>query len=254
MIERLMREHLAGVRASSILEVGPGYSKFGRVAADVTGAKKLVLVDVDPAVLDWQRSECEKIGLSVDCQLLSLDVDDLDRITGSYDLILCQEVLEHLTNAEEVLPALATRLAPGGTVIITVPTRFSERLMKRLNPSYMEGQLHGHVREFDQRELMRVIENAGLQPIVFVGTQPHYFISHVWMHATRMKVEMATGSLHTSGVRFFIWGRLTHYLRRLFLFTGPEKWGRLFARNYFVVARKGDGSAVAPLPRATIHD
>jgi hypothetical protein len=39
-------------------------------------------------------------------------------------------------------------------------------------------------------------------------------------------------------MRFFIWSRLTYYFRRFFMSTGPERWGRLFPRNYFVVARK----------------
>ena len=238
MIERLMRQHLDRVRAATILEVGPGYSTFGRVAAQVTGANCLVLIDVDQAVLDWQAEQCAKVGLPAKCILLSLDVDDLNRIAGSYDLILCQEVLEHLTNAEEVLLTLSKHLAPDGRVVITVPTKFSERVMRWLNPSYEKGQVHGHVREFDEFELNRVITHAGLTPIVFIPTQPHYFISHVWMHATRMKVEMATGGLRTRGLRFFIWSRLTYYFKRFFMFTGPERWGRLLPRNYFVVARK----------------
>jgi hypothetical protein len=110
--------------------------------------------------------------------------------------------------------------------------------MRRLNPSYENDQEHGHVREFDEQELNRVMAQAGLAPIVFIPTQPHYFISHVWMHATRMKVEMATGSLRTRGLRFLIWGRLTYYFKRLFMATNPEWWGRRFPRNYFVVARK----------------
>lgn len=238
MIERLMRQHFAGFHAKSILEVGPGYSSFGRIAADVTGAEKLVMIDVYPAVLDWQAQQAAKVGLNTESIVMTLDTDDLNRITGSYELILVQEVLEHLTNAEEVLAALTKLLAPEGRVVITVPTQFSERVMRRLNPSYENGQEHGHVREFDERELVRVIAQAGLTPIILVPTQPHYFISHAWMHATRMKVEMATGSLKTTGARFFIWSRLTHYFRRLFLATGPERWGKLFPRNYFVVARK----------------
>ena len=239
MIERLMHQHLRDFRAETILEVGPGYSSFGRMAAHTTGANKVTFVDCDPSVLAWQASECGKINLVAEYLLVSLDQDDLSNLGGPYDLILCQEILEHLPKAEEVLLALANRLSPDGRMVITVPTKLSEKLIKWLNPSYMEGQVHGHVREFDEQGLRDILNQAGLYPLVFLPTQPHYFLSHMWLYGTRMKVEIATGNVLTKGVRMFIWGRLTLYSKRFFMLTGPERWGRILPRNYFVVAKRG---------------
>lgn len=239
MIERLMRQHLRDFRADTILEVGPGYSPFGRVAANITGANNITFVDCDPSVLAWQVSECSKINLAAEYLLVSLESDDLSALGGPYDLILCMEILEHLPNAEEVLRALANRLSPEGRMVITVPTKLSERLMKWLNPSYMEGQVHGHVREFDEHGLREILNQAGLYPLVFIPTQPQAFLSHMWLYGTRMKVEIATGSVLTKGLRRFIGGRLDSYSMRFFMLTGPEWWGRILPRNYFVVGKRG---------------
>ncbi len=238
MIEYLMRQHLQGIDATDVLEVGAGYSNFGRVACEVTGGRRLVLVDVDPAVLDWQLAQCRQIELAAKGVRASLDTGDLERIDGAFDLILCQEVLEHLPNAEEVLGGLTRRLSRTGSIVITVPTKLSEAVMRWVNPSYMEGQVHGHVREFDSAGLHRLLAQAGLHADVFVPTQPHYFLSHLWLHATRMKVDIATGTVHSRGVRRLVWSRLTSYTRRFFMLTGPRWWGRLLPRNYFVVARR----------------
>jgi len=38
LIDKLIKEHLRGFQASHILDVGPGYNHFGRIAAKATGA------------------------------------------------------------------------------------------------------------------------------------------------------------------------------------------------------------------------
>lgn len=236
MIEGLLQTYLQGRRATVVLDVGPGYGGFSRVAAEVTGATKVVYVDYSKSVLDWQLEECRKVGIAAEERQMILDTEGVSSLEGSFDLILCQEVLEHLVEAEAVLQALARRVRPGGCVVITVPTQRSERWLRRINPGYMSGEPYGHVREFDEPALRALLDSAGLVPTVFVPTQPHYFLRHTWVFGTRMRVEGSTGRILTQGFRRFVSARLTEYSRRFFLATGPRFWGRLLARNYFVIA------------------
>jgi SAM-dependent methyltransferase len=236
MIEGLLQKYLQGKQAATVLDVGPGYGRFSRVAARVTGATKIVYVDCSRSVLDWQTEECRKAGIETEELQIVLDAGSVSALRGPYDLILCQEVLEHLVDAEQVLKVLAGRLSRGGCVVITVPTRHSERWLKRINPSYMSDEPHGHVREFDESGLRGLLDSAGLVPVVFVPTQPHYFLGHTWVFGTRMQVEGSTGDVVTQGFRRFVSGRLTEYSRRFFLATGAGFWGRILARNYFVIA------------------
>jgi len=238
MIDGLLTSHLKGFSAARILDVGPGYSSFSRTAAATTGAREITYVDCDTSVLEWQKAENAKTGVQTSTELFPLSAAGIDRLPGPYDVILCQEVLEHLVDAEAVLAALARQLTPGGRMVITVPTRCSERWLKRLNPAYMKDEPHGHVREFGRADLERLLSGCGLAAEVILPTQPHYFLAHTWLFGTRMKVEGSTGRILSGGWRMRIMSRLLDGSRRFFLATGPAFWGRLLPRNYFVVATR----------------
>ena len=150
MIESLLERHLAGFSGERLLDVGPGYNRFGRLAARIIGGRKVTYIDCDENVLSWQIAESGKRGIEAEGLLIPLERSALGGLAEHYDLILCQEVLEHLSNAEEVLAALTKHLAPGGRMVITVPTRRSEQWLKRLNPNYMKNDPHGHERELDE--------------------------------------------------------------------------------------------------------
>lgn len=238
MIERLIRTHLAGIRAVRILDIGPGYADFSRVAAGVTGAKSITFLDCDSAVLAWQTEECRKAGIRAEAVSILLDVKSLSSVSGSFDLIHCQEVLEHLPSAGEVMRAIVGLLVPGGRTVITVPTRMSERWLKFINPSYMRDVPHGHVNEFDRLSIELMVDRAGLVIEKLVPTQPHYFIAHTWLFGTRMRIEASTGRILTGGFRARVYGRLNPILKTIFMATGMNGWGRLIPRNYFILARK----------------
>ncbi len=241
MIAQLLAAHLRGTRAESILDVGPGYSDFAQTAARVTGARRIAFLDCDEAVLAWQSAECRKAGLEAVCIRRRLDRDPRAAIAGRFDLILCQEVLEHLANAEEVLLVLVGCLNPGGRVVITVPTKVSERWLAWLDPSYMRHAAQGHVRQFDEAGLRALLEAAGLVPVALLSTQPHYFVFHTWVVGTRMRVEWSTGKILTRGIRRRIGMLLSSWSRGFFRLTGFERWGRLLPRTYFVVAQRKPG-------------
>lgn len=238
MIESLLERHLAGYRGNRILDVGPGYSNFSRLAARIIGATEVTYIDCNQTVLTWQIAESRKQKLIAEGLLLPLERSALGGLAAEYDLILCQELLEHLSNAEEILAALSDRLVPGGRMVITVPTQRSERWLKRLNPDYMKNDPHGHVREFDEPGLRELIRGAGLRPVVFLPTQPHALVAHTVIFGTRMRIEASTGRILTGGIRGFVSRKISKLTRMLFRATGPEWWGRLLPRNYFVVAVK----------------
>ena len=238
MIAGLLVKNLQELSAARILDVGPGYAAFGRIAAAATGAREVTYFDCDAAVLEWQAQESEKSGLTVKTVCAPLETGRIEQLPGPYDLILCQEVLEHLEDAESILAVLARQLSPQGRMIITVPTRCSERWLKQLNPDYMKAEPHGHVREFDRRDLERIMTVAGLTAVVVQPTQPHYFVAHTWLFGTRMKIEGSTGHILSGGWRLRVLSWLLHGSRKFFMATGPGFWGRLMPRNYFIVATR----------------
>jgi hypothetical protein len=94
------------------------------------------------------------------------------------------------------------------------------------------------VNEFTRQALRDLVQEAGLEIRILIPTQPHYFLAHTWLFGTRMKIDGSTGRILTGGVRGLVLSVLTSWSRRFFLATGPRWWGRVFPRNYFVVASR----------------
>lgn len=238
MIEILLEDHLRGFTGKRILDIGPGYSSFSRLSARITGAEEITFVDFDQAVLAWQLNASRNAGLNAHLLTIRLDEDGIDSLPGTYDVIHCQEVLEHLLNAPRVLRALGGKLRQGGRMIITVPTKVSERWLQRLNPAYMRNAPFGHVNQYDQKDLRELVRNAGLSTSVLIPTQPHYFLAHLWFYGSRMQSEPSSGKILTGGIRGAVFSRILRYSRWIFIRTNPLFWGKLFPRNYFVIATK----------------
>ncbi|MBN2006821.1 MAG: methyltransferase domain-containing protein [Anaerolineae bacterium] len=236
MIRHQIEQALKGFIAHTILDIGPGLSNYSHLVSKMTHATHITYLDVDQEVLDYQAEEAYKAGLDVECLRANLDIDGLTSITTLFDIILCQEVLEHLHNADEILATLAKLLTPKGKIIITVPTKISERWLKFLNPMYMRNEPYGHVREFDVKGLKQILDEAGLYPIVFLHNQPHYFICQSWLMVSRMAVDGSRGSVSTTDWRYVVFTKLCAYSLKFFLLTNYRFWARVFPRNYFVVA------------------
>jgi 2-polyprenyl-3-methyl-5-hydroxy-6-metoxy-1,4-benzoquinol methylase len=110
----------------------------------------------------------------------------------TFDLILCSEVLEHLTDPEPLLLAMARVLEPGGLLLITVPNGFGPRevlgrieirltrnrslqpllsgfrRLLRMSSAEEKCRMHtsnpdqDHVQKFTPGQLRRLIESGGL--------------------------------------------------------------------------------------------
>ena len=238
MIAFWMSKTLAGHTADSILDVGPGYNTFALEAARITGARNLYFLDYSRSVLDWQVEQSEKAGLQAVPIQADLNQNARTELPGPFDLILCQEVLEHLPHAEDFLRHLAGSLAPEGRLVITVPTRISEQIIRLLNPGYMKDEPYGHVNRYNQAGLRRLLASAGLQDEVLLPIQPHYFLAHLWLFGTRVPIEGASGKILRHDWRTRVFSRLLNGGRAFFHRTFPRFWGRCFPRNYFVVARR----------------
>jgi SAM-dependent methyltransferase len=86
---------------------------------------------------------------------------------GSLEVILCLSVLEHLWEPQRALREMHRLLAPGGIVLINVPSwrgkRFLEFAAFRLGLSPRE-EMEDHKNYFDPRDLWPLLIRAGFQP------------------------------------------------------------------------------------------
>lgn len=75
---------------------------------------------------------------------------------GSFDTVLCLNVLEHIREHELVLRGFFDRLSPGGHLLVLVPAH---------NALYGEiDRSVGHERRYSRRALRSVLERTGFEP------------------------------------------------------------------------------------------
>jgi 2-polyprenyl-6-hydroxyphenyl methylase/3-demethylubiquinone-9 3-methyltransferase len=81
-----------------------------RLGARVSG------IDASPELIAVAREHAAAMGLAIDYH-----AGDVQELEGSFDLITCLEVIEHVADPAAFLQALARRLAPGGLLILSTP-------------------------------------------------------------------------------------------------------------------------------------
>ena len=84
---------------------------------------------------------------------------------GAFDRIIASEVMEHVPDDLAALDELTRVLRPGGTMAVTIPAWFPEKICWSLSDEYhapfVEG---GHVRIYTEGEMRRKMQGAGLEP------------------------------------------------------------------------------------------
>ena len=94
--------------------------------------------------------------------MLQADAFRLPFADGTFDRVICAEVMEHVHDYQAAARELARVTKPGGRVAVTIPTATSERLYLQLGDDYFESP-GGHIRIFEPRELARALGAAGLR-------------------------------------------------------------------------------------------
>jgi SAM-dependent methyltransferase len=136
--EHLARYWLAAGLASGleVLDAGCGVG-YGAEMIARAGASRVVGVDLAPEAI---ATASERVGEVADFQVG--DLQDLPFAEGSFDLVVCFEVLEHLEDPEPAITALKGVLRDGGLLIVSSPNR----------GVYPPGNPH-HLHEFTVEEL-----------------------------------------------------------------------------------------------------
>jgi SAM-dependent methyltransferase len=83
---------------------------------------------------------------------------------GSFDKVICAEVLEHLDDDSAAMVELARVLRPGGLLAVSVP-RFGPELVNWALSERYHAVAGGHVRVYRRRQLFERFSRAGLEPV-----------------------------------------------------------------------------------------
>ena len=129
----------AGLKDKRILDVGCGggilAESMAALGATVTG------IDASQAALATARLHLHESGLEVD--YVCATAEEMARQhPGSFDLVTCLELLEHVPDPASVVDACATLVRPGGEVVFSTINRNPRAyLMAVIGAEYVLGLL-----------------------------------------------------------------------------------------------------------------
>jgi len=98
------------------------------------------------------------------CGTWMLSVSDITRLPfgdAVFDLVICSEVLEHVPNDRTAVTEIVRVLKPKGTLVVSVPRYFPERICWALSAAYHQTA-GGHIRIYRQSSLIRLLESHGV--------------------------------------------------------------------------------------------
>ena len=98
--------------------------------------------------------------------------------TGTFDKIICAEVIEHVRDDRLGIAELARILKPRGIIAITVPTTMTERIYNKLSDEYFRTP-GGHIRIVNPKEMAACMEENHLR--VYAVSFAHAFHTPYWM-------------------------------------------------------------------------
>lgn len=153
-----------------VLDVGCGPGFTGAALMSL-GASEVWGIERDPELAHDARSRISRV------HQIDLERDPTEGLPGSFfDAILYADVLEHLVDPWQVLARQRELLAPGGSIVVSLPNvrnlRVTLPLVLQGRWDYVDEGLMsiGHLRFFTTRTMRSMIEGGGYRIVEHAGT------------------------------------------------------------------------------------
>jgi SAM-dependent methyltransferase len=160
-------ERLSIARGDLLLDLGAGFGRHAFEAA--RHGARVVALDYAEAELAQVRNtfaamaEAGEISADRFAGTVRGDATRLPFANGSFQHVIVSEVMEHLQDDVAALAEMHRVLAPGGTLAVTVPTWYPEKINWMLSDEYHAPKaVGGHVRIYSGTELKAKLRSAGL--------------------------------------------------------------------------------------------
>jgi 2-polyprenyl-3-methyl-5-hydroxy-6-metoxy-1,4-benzoquinol methylase len=146
-----------------VLDAGCG---LGRHLRHLARMPELKIFGIDKNT--WALTETAKsVATMPDAQskdyLFSIaDITKLPFADASFDCVICSEVLEHIPDHEKAMKELDRILKPQGTLVVSVPRFFTERICWFISWQY-HNEEGGHIRIYKKKQLREMLTRQGFK-------------------------------------------------------------------------------------------
>ena len=79
-----------------------------------------------------------------------------------FDVVICSEVMEHITDHESAAREVIRVLKPGHNLVVSVPRYWPERICWAISQEYHDAN-QGHIRIYRKKDLINLFENCGVK-------------------------------------------------------------------------------------------
>lgn len=117
-------------------------------------------------------------GLRARVNLLVASGERLPFADGSFDRVVCTEVLEHVPNDRLLVDEFVRVLRPGGTIAVSVPDTYAEAITWWLL-ALQRFRLEEHLRIYRRRQVVDLLKAVGLQ--IYARRYRHSLESLRWL-------------------------------------------------------------------------
>ena len=171
------RATLSGAR---VLDVGCGGGLLAEALARV-GAK-VTAIDLAPGMIEVARLHAMEQKLEIDYRMVAAEAVAAAE-PGSFDVVTCMEMLEHVPDPAQMVATLTTLVRPGGAVFISTLNRnLKSFLLAIVGAEYVMKLIPRGTHEYEKlirpAELARWARSAGLSLRELAGIELNPFTEH----------------------------------------------------------------------------
>lgn len=154
-----------GLANKRVLDVGCG----GGILAESMAARGARVTGIDMGKEPLQVARLHALESGIELSYRQLTVEALaDELPGSFDVVTCMEMLEHVPDPASVVAACACLVRPGGQLFFSTINRTAKSwLLMIAGAEYLLQMVpkgtHQHDRFIQPAELSRYAERAGLR-------------------------------------------------------------------------------------------
>jgi SAM-dependent methyltransferase len=162
------------------------------------------------------------------------DAASLPLRSGSFDRVICSEVLEHVADPKRSVGELVRVLKDDGVIAVSVPTRLTESVYWRISRQYSRNP-GGHVRIYKAKQIMQLLRDHDLQ--IFSIRHKHSLHSIYWLLRCMFGVNNENALIPRMYHSLLVWDLKTKTRPVRLL---DDLCNHLFPKSIVIYARKGE--------------